>query len=270
MAFVKTYGEFLNESLNEESRHEGWIVVGFDKKTRKAEILSIPLIRKEAVRFLQSFENTMHKMAEKLRKYSKFKIVHASDVFEKETYIFEDVEYSIIDNRLNESEERAGKIKDQLNKANDSLKQLKEKIKTLRDKGADASKIDQLKVKEGKIKSEIEKLEQQKEKFTVDPHDGKVVKTILKSFSNIDNTDKWIGLLGILDDDAEEDFHLYSWYMDDPDEYHDDFGGNNEKDWLKDQIKAFKGYVDVYSKPDSEYSSEWKKFVSTAKRRNLI
>ena len=109
MSFVKTYSEFLNESLNEESKHEGWIVVGFDKKTRKAEILSIPLIRKEATRFLQSFESTMLKMAEKLRKYSKLKIVHASEVFEKETYIFEDVEYSIIDNTSNLNDEASAK-----------------------------------------------------------------------------------------------------------------------------------------------------------------
>jgi hypothetical protein len=98
MKFFKNYREFLYENnnspskdifLNEKSDHEGWLVVGYDKKTRKAEILSIPLIRKEAVRFLQNFEAQLSKMADKFKIYSKLDIVHASEVFEHNLLINE-------------------------------------------------------------------------------------------------------------------------------------------------------------------------------------
>ena len=98
MKFFKNYREFLYENnnspskdifLNEKSDHEGWLVVGYDKKTRKAEILSIPLIRQEAVRFLQNFEAQLSKMADKFKIYSKLDIVHASEVFEHNLLINE-------------------------------------------------------------------------------------------------------------------------------------------------------------------------------------
>lgn len=68
--------------LNENSSHEGWLVIGFDSKTKQAEILSIPLIKREAIRFLQNFEVQMSKMAKSMKKYNKLKIVHASEVLE--------------------------------------------------------------------------------------------------------------------------------------------------------------------------------------------
>ena len=83
MSFIKNYNEFVSESkINENDSHEGWLVIGFDTKTKEAEILSIPLIKKEAIRFLQNFEVQMSKMSDKLRKYSKLKLAHASEVFE--------------------------------------------------------------------------------------------------------------------------------------------------------------------------------------------
>jgi hypothetical protein len=105
MKFRKNFGEFIaentkNESsgmfLSEKTDHEGWLVVGFDKDTKKAEVLSIPLLRKEAVRFLQSFESQMGKLADHMKKYTKLKLAHASEVFESmefdgDTYVFEEM-----------------------------------------------------------------------------------------------------------------------------------------------------------------------------------
>ena len=102
MAFRKNFGEFIAENaknksnsmfLSEQSDHEGWLVVGFDKDTKKAEVLSIPLLRKEAVRFLQSFESQMGKLADHMKKYTKLKLAHASEVFE--SIELEGDEYSI-------------------------------------------------------------------------------------------------------------------------------------------------------------------------------
>ena len=92
MAFRKNFGEFLAENnsndfdsdifLSEKTDHDGWLVIGFDKDSKKAEVLSIPLIRKEAVRFLQNFEAQMGKLADGMKKYTKLKLTHASEVFE--------------------------------------------------------------------------------------------------------------------------------------------------------------------------------------------
>ena len=96
MSIVKNYSDFISESrLNEKSDHEGWLVIGFDKNTKEAEILSIPLIRKEAVRFLQNFESQMSKMAEKFRQYTKLKLVHASEVFEGRVFEHEGETYTV-------------------------------------------------------------------------------------------------------------------------------------------------------------------------------
>lgn len=81
MSLLESFSDYV-ENKGNINEHEGWLVVGFDKKTRKAEILSIPLIRKEAVRFLQNFEAQLSKMANKFQKYTKLDIVHASEVFE--------------------------------------------------------------------------------------------------------------------------------------------------------------------------------------------
>ena len=81
--------------LSEKSDHEGWFVIGFDKDSKKAEILSIPLIKKEAIRFLQSFEVQMGKLSDNMKKYTKLKLAHASDVFE--TISFDGIEYEIIE-----------------------------------------------------------------------------------------------------------------------------------------------------------------------------
>jgi len=92
MAFRKNFAEFLAENnndskysdlfLSESSEHEGWLVVGFDTDTKQAEVLSIPLLKKEAIRFLQNFEVQMSKLADSMKKYTKLKLVHASEVFE--------------------------------------------------------------------------------------------------------------------------------------------------------------------------------------------
>lgn len=96
MSYIKTYNDFVNESkMNESSDHEGWLVIGFDSKTKEAEILSIPLIRKEAVRFLQNFETQMSKMSDKLKKYTKLKLVHASEVFEGSAFEYEGETYTV-------------------------------------------------------------------------------------------------------------------------------------------------------------------------------
>jgi hypothetical protein len=96
MSFIKNYNEFVSESkINESDSHEGWLVIGFDTKTKEAEILSIPLIKKEAIRFLQNFEVQMSKMSDKLRKYSKLKLAHASEVFEGSVFEHEGDAYTV-------------------------------------------------------------------------------------------------------------------------------------------------------------------------------
>ena len=96
MKLTKTYEEFLLE----KSGHEGWLVIGFDKKSKKAEILSIPLIKREAQRFMNNFEDQMSKLSKKMQKYAKLKLMHASEVFE--SIDFEGEAYSVIE--LNEQE----------------------------------------------------------------------------------------------------------------------------------------------------------------------
>lgn len=81
MSLLESFSDYV-DNKNNINEHEGWVVVGYDKKTRRAEILSIPLIRKEAVRFLQNFESQLSKMADKFQKYTKLDIKHASEVFE--------------------------------------------------------------------------------------------------------------------------------------------------------------------------------------------
>lgn len=81
MSLLESFSDYV-DNKNNINEHEGWVVVGYDKKTRRAEILSIPLIKKEAVRFLQNFESQLSKMADKFQKYTKLDIKHASEVFE--------------------------------------------------------------------------------------------------------------------------------------------------------------------------------------------
>lgn len=93
MSLLESFSDYV-DNKNNINEHEGWVVVGFDKKTRKAEILSIPLIRKEAVRFLQNFEAQLSKMANKFQKYTKLDIKHTSEVFES------NIEEDINENRF--------------------------------------------------------------------------------------------------------------------------------------------------------------------------
>lgn len=98
MSFIKNYNDFVSESkINEDSQHEGWLVVGFDTQSKEVEILSIPLIKKEAIRFLQNFEVQMSKMSDKLKKYTKLKIVHASEVFEGSVFEHNGEKYTVFE-----------------------------------------------------------------------------------------------------------------------------------------------------------------------------
>ena len=80
----KSYGEFIAEdksynTLAEAEGDTGFVITAKDKNTKKRDIISMVLPKKEAIRFLQSMEVTISKMADKLQQYSELKMVSLSE-----------------------------------------------------------------------------------------------------------------------------------------------------------------------------------------------